>query len=102
MTALSITEASQAGLSALVTATEEGRNTPLSRHGKVVAEVVSTKEITQLRHDRDTLRDAALAMARSATDSGIRTTLDHAMEIFNLNRAELEAENAREAQCDNS
>jgi len=102
MTALSITEASQAGLSALVTAAEEGRDTPLSRHGKVVAEVVSAKEIAQLRHDRDTLRDAALAMARSATDSGDRTTLDQAMEIFNLNRAELEAENAREAQCDNS
>ncbi|QDY66657.1 hypothetical protein FQA45_10165 [Glutamicibacter halophytocola] len=52
---------------------------------------LSAKEITQLCHDWDTLRDAALAMARSATDRGIRTTLDQAMEIFNLNSAELEA-----------
>jgi len=102
MTTLSITEASRAGLSALVTAAEEGRDIPLSRHGKVVAEVVSAKEIAQLRNDRDTLRDAALAMARFATDSGVRTTLDQAMEFFNLNRAELEAENAEEAQSDNS
>lgn len=74
----------------------------MSRHGKVVAEVVSAKEIAQLRQDRDTLRDAALVMARFATDSGVRTTLDQAMEFFNLNRAELEAENAEEAQSDNS
>jgi len=67
-----------------------------------VAEIVSAKGIIQLRHDWDTLRDAALALPRSATDSGDRATLDQGMEIFNLNRAELEAENAREAQCDNS
>ena len=102
MTTLSITEASRAGLSALVAAAEEGRDTSLSRHGKVVAEVVSAKEIAQLRHDRDTLRDAALVMARFATDSGVRTTLDQAMEFFDLNRAELEAENAEEGQSDNS
>ena len=99
---MSITNASRAGLSALVAAAEEGQDTSLSRHGKVVAEVVSAEEIAQLRHDRETLRDAALAMARFATDSGVRTTLDQAMEFFNLNRAELEAENAEEAQSDNS
>jgi len=102
MTIMSITNASRAGLSALVAAAEEGQDTSLSRHGKVVAEVVSAEEIAQLRHDRETLRDAALAMARFATDSGVRTTLDQAMEFFNLNRAELEAENAEEAQSDNS
>lgn len=94
MTSLSVTEASRAELAALVAAAEEGRDTALSRHGKVVAEVVSAREIAQLRHDRDTLRDAALVMARFATDNGVRTELDQALEFFNLNRAELEAENA--------
>ncbi|PJJ45832.1 antitoxin Phd_YefM of type II toxin-antitoxin system [Glutamicibacter mysorens] len=102
MTTLSITEASRSGLSALVAAAEEGRDTALSRHGKVVAEVVSAQEIAQLRQDRETLRDAALVMARFATDSGVRSTLDQAMEFFNLDRAELEAENAEEAKSEDS
>ncbi|MGP7814904.1 MULTISPECIES: type II toxin-antitoxin system Phd/YefM family antitoxin [Micrococcaceae] len=102
MATMSITDASRAGISALVTAAEEGKDTSLSRHGKVVAEIVSAREIAQLRRDRETLRDAALVMARFATDSGVRTDLDQAMEFFNLNRAELEAENAREADPENS
>ncbi|PCC27076.1 hypothetical protein CIK76_18705 [Glutamicibacter sp. BW80] len=67
-----------------------------------MAEVVSAKEIAELRHDRDTLRDAALVMARFATDSGVRTGLDQAMEFFGLNRAELEAENAQETASKSS
>ncbi|RBM01785.1 hypothetical protein C1H84_08060 [Glutamicibacter soli] len=67
-----------------------------------MAEIVSAREIAQLRRDRENLRDAALVMARFATDSGVRTDLDQAMEFFNLNRAELEAENAREADPENS
>ena len=102
MATLSITEASRAGLSALVTDAEKGHDTSLSRHGKVVAEVVSAREIAQLRQDRETLRDAALVMARFATDSGVRTDLDQAMEYFGLSRAELEAENLAEARSRNS
>ena len=92
MSTLTITEASRAGISALVASAEAGNDIPLSRHGKVVAEVVSAEEISSLRRDRDTLRDAALVMARFATDTGIRTDLDQAMESFGFTRAELEAE----------
>lgn len=102
MTTLSITEASRTGLSALVAAAEKGREVPLSRHGKIVAEVVSAREIAELRHDRETLRDAALVMARFATDSGVRTDLDHAMEFFHLDRATLEAENVQETETTTS
>jgi prevent-host-death family protein len=92
MSTLTITEASRAGLSALVASAQKGNDITLSRHGKVVAEVVSAEEISELRRDRDTLRDAALVMARFATDTGIRTDLDQAMESFGFTRAELEAE----------
>ncbi|MBW4096019.1 MAG: prevent-host-death family protein [Acidobacteria bacterium] len=88
---MSITEASRAGMSSLV-ASAQGNGVPLSRHGKVVAEVVSADEIAGLRRDRETLRDAALAMARFATDTDVRTRLDQAIEFFGLTRAELEAE----------
>jgi antitoxin (DNA-binding transcriptional repressor) of toxin-antitoxin stability system len=92
MSTMTITEASRAGLSSLVASAEAGHDVPLSRHGKVVAEVVSAEEISGLRRDRDTLRDAALVMARFATDTGVRTDLDQAMEFFGFTRAELEAE----------
>ena len=92
MTTMTITEASRAGLSSLVASAEAGNDVPLSRHGRVVAEVVSAEEISSLRRDRDTLRDATLVMARFATDSGVRTDLDQAMEFFGFTRAELEDE----------
>lgn len=92
MSTLSITEASRAGVSALVASAEAGTDVALSRHGKIVAEVISAEEIAKLRRDRDTLRDATLVMARFATYSEIRTDLDQAMELFGFTRAELEAE----------
>lgn len=42
------------------------------------------------------LLDATLVAARFATDNGERTDLDDAIEMFGLNRAELEAELAEE------
>ncbi|MHC6177269.1 hypothetical protein [Glutamicibacter sp. X7] len=70
----------------------------MARHGKIVAEMVSAQEIAQLRRDRETLRDAALVMARFAADGGVRTELDQAMELFNWSRAELEAEIVAEGE----
>jgi antitoxin (DNA-binding transcriptional repressor) of toxin-antitoxin stability system len=89
---MTITEASRTGVSGLVSSAEAGIDVALSRHGHVVAEIVSADEIAGLRRDRETLRDAALVMVRFATDSGVRTDLDRAMEAFGISRAELETE----------
>ncbi|GAA1165107.1 hypothetical protein CGLAUT_11585 [Corynebacterium glaucum] len=77
---------------------ESGAPVPLTRHGRVVAEVVSTNEIERLRRDSETLRDAVLALGRFATDSGERTDLDDAMEMFGFSRAELMAEIAADGE----
>ncbi|WP_309080728.1 type II toxin-antitoxin system prevent-host-death family antitoxin [Zhihengliuella sp.] len=92
METMSITEASRAGISNLVNAAESGREIALSKHGRVVAEVISAREIEGLRRDRESLRDAALLMTRIATDSGVRTDLDSAMAAFGIDRGELEVE----------
>lgn len=92
MKTLAITEASRTGISGLVSSAEAGQGVALSRHGHVVAEIVSAQEMAKLRKDRETLRDVALVMARFAADSGARTDLDQALQDFGLNRAELEAE----------
>lgn len=92
MTTMSISSASSTGVSGLVSRAEAGDTVSLSRHGRVVAEIISAEEVTELRRDRETLRDAALITARLATDTGVRTDLDQAMAAFGLDRAELEAE----------
>lgn len=96
MKALTITEASRAGVSSLVSSAEAGEEVVLSRHGRAVAEVVSSAEIKQLRAERELLTDAVLVLLRMATDSGERTDLDDAMEAFGMDRSELEAELAAE------
>lgn len=92
MTTMSISKAASKGLAALVTSAEEGNPTQLLKSGRVVAEIDSTEEFSALRQDRDTLHDAALALARLATDTRTRTDLDQALELFGLTRDELEAE----------
>ncbi|AGS33673.1 hypothetical protein B841_00950 [Corynebacterium maris DSM 45190] len=99
MKTITITEASRTGVSGLVSAAEAGERIVLSRHGRVVAQLVSAEEMEQLRRERELLRDTALVMARFATDSGARTELDEAMEAFGLDRAELEAELAADSSA---
>lgn len=92
MRTFSITEANHAGISGLVSAAEAGQEIGLSRHGRVVAEVVGAGDIAQLREDRENLREVSLLLARFATDSGVRTSLDDAMAEFGINRDDIEAE----------
>lgn len=92
MVTMSITEASRAGVSALVSSAAAGDDVALSRHGRVVAQVVDATELAELRRDRETLRDAALVMARFATDDGSRTDLDDVIDAVGLSRVELERE----------
>ena len=71
---------------------ESGAPVPLTRHGGIVAEVVSTDEIERLRRDSEMLQDAVLALGRFATDSGDRTDLGNAMKMFEFSHTELIAE----------
>jgi antitoxin (DNA-binding transcriptional repressor) of toxin-antitoxin stability system len=89
MVTMSITEASRVGVSALVSSAERHEDVALARHGRVVAQVVDAQELADLRRDRDTLRDAALVMARFATDDGARTELDAVIAAFGLTRDSL-------------
>ena len=98
MQTVSISKASSAGVSHLVSMAESGTPVPLTRHGRIVAEVVSANEMERLRRDSETLRDAVLALGRFATESGERTDLDDAMEMFGFSRAELMAEIAADGE----
>lgn len=42
----------------------------------------SRRRLSGVRHERDTLRDAALVVVRCATDDGARTELDAVIAAF--------------------
>jgi|SRR5579884_664550 len=88
---VSVTEANRRGVSGLVADAEGGRDVIVARHSKPVAAVVSMRRLGELQALEEDLRDLALVLARAATDSGRRTSLDEVLATFGHSREELEA-----------
>src|SRR5687768_5056198 len=86
---LAITEASRRGVSRLVADAENGHATILRRHSQPVAAVISFQELQRLQGIERDLVDVALVLARAATDTGRRTTLDAAIEALGYSREQL-------------
>lgn len=95
-----MSEASARGVSSLAREAEQGNQIGLLRHGRRVAEVISTADFEHLHQENDELREAVLVMARYFTDSGVRTNLDTAIEYFGFSRDELVAELDEELRQD--
>ncbi|GAB3080229.1 type II toxin-antitoxin system Phd/YefM family antitoxin [Corynebacterium aquatimens] len=92
MATFSITEANRSGISGLISSAEAGERIALSRHGRVVAELVSATEIEIMRRRHEDLLDAALVLARYANDNGDRHELDDLIDQMGYTRADLEHE----------
>jgi hypothetical protein len=86
---LPIAEASRRGISKLVADAENGRATILRRHAEPVAAVISFHELQRLQGLERDLIDVALVLARAATDTGRRTSLDEAIESLGFTRDQL-------------
>lgn len=86
---LPIAEASRRGVSKLVADAENGRATILRRHAEPVAAVISFHELQRLQGLERDLVDVALVLARAATDTGTRTSLDEAIESLGFTRDQL-------------
>lgn len=89
---LSVTEAAERGVSAIVRAAGEGHDIVVERHGQAIAAVVGMQRISEIAELEADLRSAALVLSRLATDDGRRTDLDDVIAAFGYDRAELEAE----------
>lgn len=87
-----MTDAAARGVAGLIKDAEAGADIIVSRRGKPVAAVISTRQLEQLRSLEGDLRDAAMVIIRAATDTGRRSSLDDAIAAFGFSRAELEAE----------
>lgn len=89
---LSVTQAAERGVSAIVRAADEGREIVVERHGRAVAAIVGMQRLEALSELEADVRSAALVLSRLATDDGSRTTLDEVIASLGFDREELEAE----------
>lgn len=89
---VSVSEAAERGVSALVRAAGEGREIVVERHGRPVAAVVSVRRLAEVSELEADLRSAALVLTRLATDDGERSSLDEVITSLGFDRAALEAE----------
>ena len=86
---VSITDASKAGVSALVRAAEEGHDQIVLRNNKPVAAVVSIERLEQLQRLEDDLLDVSLVAARMLTTGAERLSLDDVLARFGYTREQL-------------
>lgn len=88
---LSVTEAAQRGVAGLVSEAEQGSDVIVTRRQQPVVAVVSMRRLDEIDEAVADLRDLALVLARTATDSGRRTTFDDVLAAFGHTRESLEA-----------
>ncbi|MBB6346687.1 MULTISPECIES: type II toxin-antitoxin system prevent-host-death family antitoxin [Nonomuraea] len=90
-TELSVTEAAQRGVARLVADAEQGADLVVTRRHQPVAAVVSIRRLNELEEAAADLRDLALVLARSVTDTGERVSLDEVLAAFGHTRESLSA-----------
>ncbi|TDD55824.1 type II toxin-antitoxin system prevent-host-death family antitoxin [Nonomuraea terrae] len=90
-TELSVTEAAHRGVARLVADAEQGTDLVVTRRHQPVAAVVSIRRLNELEEAAADLRDLALVLARSVTDTGERVSLDDVLAAFGQTRESLAA-----------
>ncbi|MBP2340034.1 antitoxin (DNA-binding transcriptional repressor) of toxin-antitoxin stability system [Saccharothrix coeruleofusca] len=88
---LTVTEATKRGVAGLVADAEHGDALVVTRHHRPVAAVVGFHRLAEIEEAEADLRDLALVLARSAADTGRRTSLDDVLTAFGHTRESLAA-----------
>ncbi|PSK99478.1 prevent-host-death family protein [Murinocardiopsis flavida] len=88
---VSVTEASRLGVARLVADAEQGTDQIVTRRNQPVAAVVGIRRLGELEEATADLRDLALVLARSVSDSGRRASLDDVIAEFGHTRESLAA-----------
>lgn len=84
---LSVTEASNKGVSHLVRSASEGRPVVIVRNNRpaaLVVDVQTMERLQRLEELEDDMRVLAIALARTLTDTGRRYTLDEVADEFEV------------------
>jgi prevent-host-death family protein len=88
---ITVTEATRRGVAGLVADAEHGADLVVTRHHQPVAAVVGARRLAEIEEAAADLRDLALVLARTVTDSGRRTPLDEVLAAFGHTRESLAA-----------
>lgn len=88
---MTVSEATQRGVAGLVAEAEHGTDVVVTRHRRPVAAVIAYHRLEELSRAAEDLRDLALVLARRATDSGTRTSLDDVIHAYGYTRESLAA-----------
>ncbi|NGY58595.1 type II toxin-antitoxin system prevent-host-death family antitoxin [Lentzea sp. NEAU-D13] len=88
---LTVTEATKRGVAGLVADAERCGRVVVTRHSRPVAAVVPVSRLAEIDEAEADLRDLALVLARSAEDSGRRTSFDDVLAAFGHTRESLAA-----------
>lgn len=88
---LSVTDATKRGVAGLVADAEDGADLVVTRHHRPVAAVVGIRRLAELEEAAADLRDLALVLSRSVTDTGRRTSLDDVIIAFGHTRESISA-----------
>lgn len=84
---ISVTEANSKGVSRLITEASQGRDIVVIRNNKPAAAIISMEKLERLRRIEeweDDIKLLALAVIRSATDTGQRVELADAAARFGI------------------
>jgi prevent-host-death family protein len=83
---ITVAEATKRGVAGLVADAEHGADIVVTRHRRPVAAVVGVHRLAEFEEAAADLRDLALVLARSVTDSRRRTSLDDVLAAFGHTR----------------
>ncbi len=89
---LTVTQATERGVSAILRQARDGQALIVEKHGTPVAAVVGISRFEELEELERDLRSACLVLARLASDNGNRSTLDEVISSLGFDRDILEAE----------
>jgi antitoxin (DNA-binding transcriptional repressor) of toxin-antitoxin stability system len=89
---LSISDAAKRGVSGLARDAESGSSIVVERNHRPVAAIIGVEELHRYQEAERDLRDLAVVLIRTATDTGERTSLDDVFMKFGFNRTTLEHE----------
>lgn len=95
---ISITDASRQGVSKLVSEASAGRELVLIKNNKPVAVIVGIEKLERLQQIEEDIKLLAMAVVRSATDTGQRVTLNDAAARFGIDLNELAAEDVEDTE----
>lgn len=89
---LSISDAAKRGVPGLARDAETGSSIVVERNHRPVAAIIGVNELHRYQEAERDLRDLAVVLIRTATDTGERTSLSDVLTRFGFDRATLERE----------